>query len=59
MTCEDGDEKDGETVVETRARQIASLLAAGPIRAVVRLLPPGVRRAVTTVLVTATNVFRA
>jgi hypothetical protein len=58
MTCEDGEEKNGESVVEKGARQIASLLASGPMRALARLLPAGMRRAMTTVLLTAADVLR-
>ena len=58
MTCEDDNGSARESVVERGARQIAVFLASGPIRTLARLLPPDVKRAIATVLLTAANVLR-
>jgi hypothetical protein len=58
MTCEDDDERNGPGAVEKAAHQIAALLASRPIRALTRLLPQDVRKAIVTVLLTVANVLR-
>ena len=55
MTCEDYDERNGPGIVETAALLIAPLLASRPTRAMARLLPQGVKKALVTVLLTVTN----
>src|SRR5436309_3387098 len=46
MTCEDYDERNGPGIVEKAALLIAPLLASRPIRALARLLPRDVRKAI-------------
>ncbi len=69
MTCEDYDERNGPGIVEKDERNgpgivekaallIAPLLASRPIRALARLLPRDVRKAIVTVLLTVANVLR-
>ena len=58
MTCEDYDERNGPGIVEKAALLIAPLLASRPIRALARLLPQDVRKAIVTVLLTVANVLR-
>ena len=58
MTCEDYDERNEHSIVEKTARQIAPLLASRPIRALARLVPQGVRKAIVTVLLTVADVLR-
>jgi hypothetical protein len=58
MTCEDYDETNGPSIVEKATRQIALLLASRPIRALARLLPQDVRKAIVTLLLTVANVLR-
>ena len=58
MTCEDYEASNGPGILEKAARQIAGFVASRPIQAVARLLPQDVRRALVTVLLTATDVLR-
>jgi hypothetical protein len=58
MTCEDYDERNGPSIVEKAALQIARLLASRQIRALARLLPQDVRKAIVTVLLTIADVLR-
>ena len=57
MTCEDY-ETNGPGIVQKAALLIAPLLASRPIRALARLLPQDVRKAIVTVLLTVANVLR-
>ncbi len=58
MTCEDYDERNEPSIVEKAALQIARLLASRQIRALARLLPQDVRKAIVTVLLTIADVLR-
>jgi len=58
MSCEDYEDRNGQSLVEKAARQFASVLASPPIRGLVVLLPQGMRRAIVTVLWTAADVLR-
>lgn len=58
MSCEDYEDRNGQSLLEKAARQLASLLASPPIRGLAVLLPRGMRRAIVTVLWTAADVLR-
>ena len=58
MTCEDYDERNGRSIVEKAALQMAPLLASRQIRALARLLPQDVRKAIVTLLLTIADVLR-
>ena len=57
MTCEDCEELNAGTF-EKAANKVAALLASRPTRALVRLLPQDVRKAIVTILLTVANVLR-
>jgi hypothetical protein len=59
MTCEDADAREDGSAVERAADRMATLLGARPVRDLARRLPPGVRRALASLLRAAANALRA
>jgi len=60
MTCEDYDDRNGNgrSIVEKAALRIAAVLDSRQIRALVRLLPQDIRKAIVTVLLTIADILR-
>jgi len=57
MTCEDCEELNGPSTLENATHKI-TLLASPPTRALARVLPHGVKKALVTLLLTVTDVLR-